>query len=93
MAFEMAPGEPTDEESDPHPTEGLGDRSLPLLELAFCLEDDFDLPPIGQKDAQVIRRFNCYTELAARVRAFGCGRRCLGAVAADLPLIALPNSP
>ncbi|MET8756351.1 hypothetical protein [Lentzea sp. NPDC004782] len=57
LILEMAPEQPADD-SDPDPllVETLGYYSLSMLELAFALEDEYDLPPIDQETASRIRR-------------------------------------
>jgi acyl carrier protein len=47
------PGE-FDGTADVHLANGLGFHSLALLELAFAIEDDFDLPPIDEETGRGI---------------------------------------
>ncbi|MFI9388799.1 phosphopantetheine-binding protein [Kutzneria sp. NPDC052558] len=55
LAMAPAPGGATGID-DPDLVDDLGYHSLALLELAFALEDEFELPPIDQERAQRIRR-------------------------------------
>jgi len=41
--------------TDMHLIEDLGFHSLALLELAFAIEDDFDLPPIDEQTGRAIQ--------------------------------------
>jgi acyl carrier protein len=51
---ELAPAPIGDPEPDTTLIEGLGYHSLALLELAFALEDEFDLEPITEETARQI---------------------------------------
>jgi acyl carrier protein len=53
--MQLAP-EPGDYDgtTDVHLTDGLCFHSLALLELAFAIEDDFDLPPIDEQTGRGI---------------------------------------
>lgn len=44
-----------DPAKDLHLVDDLGFHSLALLELAFAIEDDFDLPPIDEETGRGIR--------------------------------------
>ncbi|WP_328316158.1 acyl carrier protein [Streptomyces sp. NBC_00388] len=44
-----------DADKDMRLIEDLGFHSLALLEMAFAIEDDFDLPPIDEKTGRSIR--------------------------------------
>ena len=54
IVMELSPGD--DQVADPSSrlVDDLGFHSLALLELAFTLEDEFDLPPIDETTAQQI---------------------------------------
>lgn len=52
---ELAPGAEGEPPQDATLIEGLGYHSLALLELAFTLEDEFDLEPIDEETARRIR--------------------------------------
>jgi acyl carrier protein len=56
LIMEMAPAEEPDHDPDPHLVDTLGYYSLALLELAYALEDEFDLPPIDMQAAHGIQR-------------------------------------
>ncbi|CAM2959300.1 acyl carrier protein [Saccharomonospora xinjiangensis] len=51
---EVAPGGDVEIRSDMNLVEDLSFHSLALLELAFTLEDEFDLPPIDETVARAI---------------------------------------
>jgi acyl carrier protein len=52
---QLAPGgEGFDGTTDAHLVHDLGYHSLALLELAFAIEDDFDLPPIDEETGRGI---------------------------------------
>jgi acyl carrier protein len=52
--------------------EDLGFHSLALLELAFTLEDEFDLPPIDETTAQKISTIDAISEhVLSNLRASG----------------------
>jgi acyl carrier protein len=55
IVFSLAPTKPQPSTENLELAGGLGYHSLALLELAFALEDEFDLPPIDQASAQRIR--------------------------------------
>ncbi|GAB3935046.1 acyl carrier protein [Micromonospora vulcania] len=55
IVTELAPNpEQTEGAGDSRLVEDLGFHSLALLELAFTLEDEFDLPPIDETTARKI---------------------------------------
>lgn len=55
IILELAPNpEGAEGVADPRLIEELGFHSLALLELAFTLEDEFELPPIDEASAQKI---------------------------------------
>jgi acyl carrier protein len=54
IVVELAPGAGDDANADSRLIEDLGFHSLALLELAFTLEDEFNLPPIDEQTAQKI---------------------------------------
>jgi acyl carrier protein len=55
IVLELAPNpEGGEGVADPRLIEDLGFHSLALLELAFTLEDEFELPPIDEASAQKI---------------------------------------
>jgi len=54
LAVELAPVPRPGEFQDLRLTEDLGYHSLALVELAFALEERFDLPPIDQASARNI---------------------------------------
>lgn len=54
LVFELAPGEVDTTIADPRLVEDLGYHSLALLEMAFTIEDEFDLEPIDEETAQGI---------------------------------------
>jgi acyl carrier protein len=56
LIFELAPKKDGDTQGDPHLIDELEYHSLAILELAFTLEDEFDLEPIDEEDAQKIVR-------------------------------------
>jgi acyl carrier protein len=55
IIMELAPDTSKTPTEDALLVEDLGYHSLALLELAFALEDEFDLPPIDGETAQSIR--------------------------------------
>jgi acyl carrier protein len=55
LIAELAPNPKNDLESGALLVEDLEYHSLALLELAFALEDEFDLPPIDQANVVDIR--------------------------------------
>lgn len=55
IVFSLAPAKPEPGPENLELSTGLGYHSLALLELAFALEDEFNLPPIDQERAQGIR--------------------------------------
>jgi acyl carrier protein len=55
LIFELAPGDVDPAGSDARLVEDLGYHSLALLEMAFTIEDEFDLEPIDDEAAQGIR--------------------------------------
>ena len=54
VILELAPSKGQQAEDDSRLIEDLGYHSLALLELAFSLEDEFDLTPIDEQTAQSI---------------------------------------
>jgi acyl carrier protein len=69
---ELAPGPEGWGTSDPVLIDDLDYHSLALLELAFALEDEFDLPPIEEEDAQNIHTAGDVEDyVVAQLRADG----------------------
>ena len=54
LILELAPSPEAAANDDARLAEDLGFHSLALLELAFSLEDEFDLPPIDEETARRI---------------------------------------
>jgi acyl carrier protein len=54
VVIELSPVRDEDARPDTHLVDGLGYHSLSLVELAFTLEDEFDLPPIDEPTARAI---------------------------------------
>jgi acyl carrier protein len=54
MVIELSPVRDESAGPDTHLVDGLGYHSLSLVELAFTLEDEFDLPPIDEPTARAI---------------------------------------
>jgi len=54
MVIELSPSRDESAGPDTHLVDGLGYHSLSLVELAFTLEDEFDLPPIDEPTARSI---------------------------------------
>jgi acyl carrier protein len=54
LVLELAPAPEGAEQGEGRLAEDLGFHSLALLELAFALEDEFDLPPIDEGAARTI---------------------------------------
>ncbi|MBB6347776.1 phosphopantetheine-binding protein [Nonomuraea muscovyensis] len=54
VVLELAPNGDESAAPDAHLVDDLGFHSLALLELAFTLEDEFDLPPIDEATARQI---------------------------------------
>jgi acyl carrier protein len=54
IVIELAPNPTAGTGTEARLVEDLGFHSLALLELAFTLEDEFDLPPIDEKTAREI---------------------------------------
>jgi acyl carrier protein len=54
MVIELSPARDESAGPDTHLVDGLGYHSLSLVELAFTLEDEFDLPPIDEPTARSI---------------------------------------
>ena len=55
LVLELAPHDDTVSAEDPHLVDDLAYHSLAVLELAFTIEDEFDLEPIDQETAQHIQ--------------------------------------
>jgi acyl carrier protein len=55
IVLELAPNPQPDAPGDVRLVEDLEYHSLALLELAFALEDEFDLPPIDEESVRDIR--------------------------------------
>jgi acyl carrier protein len=55
IVLELAPNPDEDPGPDADLVDDLGYNSLALLELAFTLEDEFDLQPIDEETARQIR--------------------------------------
>jgi acyl carrier protein len=66
MILELAPNPEKGSVEDALLVEDLEYHSLALLELAFALEDEFDLPPIDEKTAQSIRSAKDIEEYVVR---------------------------
>jgi acyl carrier protein len=71
VVLELAPNGDESAAPDARLSEDLGFHSLALLELAFTLEDEFDLPPIEEQTARQITTIvavetHVVTQLAAR---------------------------
>lgn len=62
---EFAPTNSDGLTSDSRLVEDLGYHSLALLELAFALEDEFNLPPMDEETAQNIRTVQDVEDLIA----------------------------
>ncbi len=56
IVSEMAPNKDATAEADSQLIEDLGYHSLSLLELAFALEDEYDLPPIDEETGRTIKK-------------------------------------
>ncbi|HKT06016.1 MAG TPA: phosphopantetheine-binding protein [Rugosimonospora sp.] len=54
IIVDMAPNSDAAKGPDTHLVDDLGYHSLALLELAFALEDEFDLEPIDEETARKI---------------------------------------
>ncbi len=54
LICDLAPSPEVAQQGDARLVEDLGFHSLALLELAFSLEDEFDLPPIDEETARQI---------------------------------------
>lgn len=54
VVLELAPNGEDEAPATSHLADDLGFHSLALLELAFTLEDEFDLPPIDEQTARQI---------------------------------------
>ncbi|RJL27277.1 hypothetical protein D5H75_25880 [Bailinhaonella thermotolerans] len=54
MVFELAPAEAKSTSPDARLVEDLEYHSLAILELAFTIEDEFELEPIDEETAQKI---------------------------------------
>jgi acyl carrier protein len=69
LVAELTPGSEEVSVANPRLVEDLGYHSLALLELAFTLEDHFDLEPIEQDAAQSIVSLNDVEEyVVAKLR-------------------------
>ncbi|MBU8860451.1 MULTISPECIES: phosphopantetheine-binding protein [Micromonospora] len=55
LVLELAPNPEKGDQDEVLLVEDLEYHSLALLELAFALEDEFDLPPIDEQSVQNIR--------------------------------------
>ncbi|GAA3734189.1 acyl carrier protein [Salinactinospora qingdaonensis] len=62
VILELAPEAGNEPPSEARLVEDLGFHSLALLELAFSLEDEFDLEPIDEKTAQSITTIGAVSE-------------------------------
>jgi acyl carrier protein len=58
LVLELAPKKDDAARDDPHLVDDLEYHSLAILELAFTLEDEFDLEPINEETAQKIGRLS-----------------------------------
>ncbi|MEV0788588.1 phosphopantetheine-binding protein [Kribbella sp. NPDC050459] len=63
IALELAPADDVTATDDSRLVEDLAFHSLALLELAFALEDRFDLDPIEQERAQQIKTLGDISDL------------------------------
>jgi len=69
IVFAMAPVPAAATDADLDLVDGLGYHSLALLELAYALEDEYELPPIDQESAQRIKRVSDVADyVVAQVR-------------------------
>lgn len=64
--MDLAPNPQPDASEDALLVEDLEYHSLALLELAFALEDEFDLPPIDEENARNIRSIKDIEEFALK---------------------------
>lgn len=55
IVLDLAPNPDNGADAERNLVDDLEYHSLALLELAFALEDEFDLPPIEEEEAQDIR--------------------------------------
>ncbi|MGH8941068.1 MAG: acyl carrier protein [Actinomycetes bacterium] len=69
IILDMAPGAEGECEPDTDLVDGLGYHSLALLELAFTLEDEFDLPPIDEETARKITTVKDVQDIVVRMLA------------------------
>jgi len=66
IIMDLAPNPQPDASEDALLVEDLEYHSLALLELAFALEDEFDLPPIDEENARNIRSIKDIEEFALK---------------------------
>lgn len=66
IVLELAPHPLPDATGDALLVEDLEYHSLALLELAFALEDEFDLPPIDEQSAREVRSVKDIEEYVLR---------------------------
>lgn len=72
VIVELAPTKGQQVDDDSRLIEDLGYHSLALLELAFSLEDEFDLTPIDEQTAQTITTVRSVVDhVVTEVRARG----------------------
>jgi acyl carrier protein len=69
IIIDMAPGAEGGCEPDTDLVDGLGYHSLALLELAFTLEDEFDLQPIDEQTARGITTVKDVEDVVVRMLA------------------------
>lgn len=70
LVLELAPHEGAVTAEDPRLVEDLAYHSLAVLELAFTIEDEFDLEPIDQETAQHIQTVRAVEDyVIAKLRA------------------------
>jgi acyl carrier protein len=62
IVMELAPGDQQPADPSAQLVDDLGYHSLALLELAFTLEDEFDLPPIDETTARKITSVEAVAE-------------------------------
>lgn len=67
LIMDLAPSPEAAQQGDARLAEDLGFHSLALLELAFSLEDEFDLPPIDEETARQITTVSRVQEHVLRI--------------------------
>jgi len=72
VIIDMAPKQGAEMASDTKLVEDLGYHSLALMEVAFTIEDEFDLDPIDEETARTITTVGAVQDLVlARLRDRG----------------------